>query len=152
MVYLYGINLRYEYYLKINVHLNELWRFLYHLLKINFFFLNHFLWKMLHKSWNFKQCMVKWHRISLCTITTIHIQNFLIIPSRNSVLKHDTSIPPPSSPWLSVFYFLTWWMWLFKAPHLSMIIQYFLFWVWIIPLSVMSSSFTHVVSELHSFL
>ena len=59
-------NLRYEYYLKINVHLNELWRFLYHFLKTNFFFFYHFLWKLLHKCWDFKQYMVKWHSISMC--------------------------------------------------------------------------------------
>ena len=60
-------NLRYEYYLKINVHLNELWRFLYHYLKTKFFFFYHFLWKLLHKSWNFEQYMIKWHSISMCS-------------------------------------------------------------------------------------
>ena len=71
-------------------------------------------------------------------------RTFSSSPAETLPIKQKLPIPCPyshPSRWKPPFYFLSLWIWQFYVPHISEIIQYLSFCVWLISLSVMSSRF-----------
>ena len=63
-------------------------------------------------------------------------------------LCHEQSFltPPPPSPWQLVIYFLSLWICPLCTFHINGIIQYVVFYVWLLSLSIVFSRFLHVVA------
>ena len=96
------------------------------------------------------------HNTVLLTLVTL-----LCIRSPELILKWKScalgQIPPHFSHTLTPVNHhstLFLWVWIFQIPHISGIMQYWSFSIWLISLSIMPSSFIHIVanSRLPSFL
>ena len=78
--------------------------------------------------------------------TTYYVQNSFIAPNWNLFPVHKNSLYPSApSPWWLPFYFLSLWIWLFQIPHVSEIIQYLSFCIFI-SRQIMSSSSIQIMS------
>ena len=75
-------------------------------------------------------------------------QNVFIIPKRNSVpvSSHSPFPPPLLSPWQPLIYFLCVSICLFWTFYINGIIQYVVFCIWLLSLSITLAKFIHSVA------
>ena len=89
------------------------------------------------------KCTIQWVLVysqGSTTITTIQFQNICISPKRNQVpicTHSPSSCSPPPPPRQRLTYFLSLWICLFQTFHLSGVLQFMAFWVWLLSFSVM---------------
>lgn len=88
-------------------------------------------------------------KVALSTLTTTYFQNFSLSQNETLNLLNSNSFPHLPSPWQSVLLSVS-----MNLPilisHVSGIIQYWSFYVWLISLSFQGSSMLYVY-EFHSF-
>ena len=103
-------------------------------------------------------CTVQWFLVYSKVVQSLSISNprrvpILSLPKETPCIGSHFLFVPPLSLWQQLIYFLPWWIHLFWRFHVKGIIQYVLFYVWLLIFRIMCSRFVYVVTYISiSFL